>query len=480
MSQSEFVTWSLLLLHGGLQVLFMVRAILRPHREPASRLAWVVVIFVAPVVGIIAYVLFGDANIGRRRISRVREALRRLPSLAAIEGEEPPDIPGRYSPVFKVGRSISGYPAVGGNSARLLSDSEAMIAAMIADIDAAKDHVHLLFYIWLPDGSGVRMVEAVKRAARRGVTCRVMVDDLGSRSLIRSTYWRDMAAAGVKLARALPIGFPLSRPFKGRIDMRNHRKIVVIDGHVTYCGSQNCADAAFAVKARYAPWVDAVVRFEGPIARQNQHLFASDWMAHVNEDLSELLRRPVPAAIPGFAAQVIGTGAAVRYSAMPEMFAALMNAARRELVVTTPYYVPDEPIQAALCASARRGVATTVIFPKRNDSWVVAAASRSYYRDMLEAGVHIHEYVGGLLHAKSVTIDGEVTLIGSANIDRRSFELNSENNILFCDKGLTAAMRLRQQEYIESSVPVERRAVVQWSRRRQLWNNTIAMLGPVL
>ena len=274
------------------------------------------------------------------------------------------------------------------------------------------------------------MVEAVKRAASRGVACRVMVDDLGSRALIRSAHWHGMAAAGARLVRALPIGNPLSRPFKGRIDMRNHRKIVVIDGRVTYCGSQNCADAAFSVKARYAPWVDAVMRFEGPIVRQNQHLFACDWMAHVDEDLGDLLCRPIAGFSPGFAAQVIGTGAAVRYSAMPEMFAALMGAAQRELVISTPYYVPDEPIQAALCASARRGVATTVIFPQNNDSWIVAAASRSYYRDMLDAGVRIREYVGGLLHTKSLTVDGELTLIGSANIDRRSFELNSENNIL--------------------------------------------------
>ena len=142
--------------------------------------------------------------------------------------------------------------------------------------------------------------------------------------------------------------------------------------------------------------------------------------------------------------------------------------------------MPDEPIQAALCASARRGVATTVIFPKRNDSWIVAAASRSYYRDLLDAGVDIREYVGGLLHTKSLTVDCEVTLIGSANMDRRSFELNSENNILFCDATLTAAMRARQQDYIDSAVAVDHRVVAGWSRGRQFWNNAIAMLGPVL
>jgi cardiolipin synthase len=223
-----------------------------------------------------------------------------------------------------------------------------------------------------------------------------------------------------------------------------------------------------------------MMRFEGPVVRQNQHLFAGDWMSHVSEDLSELLHRPLPDPEPGFVAQVIGTGAAVRYSSMPDIFVALMGAATHELVITTPYFVPDEPIQAALCACARRGVATTLVVPRRNDSWIVAAASRSYYRELLEAGVDIQEYVGGLLHTKSITVDGEVTLIGSANMDRRSFELNSENNILFCDVALTGAMRARQQDYIDHADRIDPVDVANWSRPRQLWNNTIAMLGPVL
>ena len=261
--------------------------------------------------------------------------------------------------------------------------------------------------------------------------------------------------------------------------MRNHRKIVVIDNRVTYCGSNNCADAAFAVKPRFAPWVDAMMRFEGPIVRQNQHVFATDWMGHIKEDLSPLFEEPLEIG-EGFPAQVIATGATVRYSAMPEMFESLMYAARRELVITSPYYVPDEPIQAALCASARRGVDTTVVFPAKNDSWIVAAASHSYYPQLLDAGVRIYEYVGGLLHTKSLTVDGEVTLIGSANIDRRSFELNFENNILFVDRALTADMRARQATYIARSDRVDGADVMHWSRRRIIWNNTIAMLGPVL
>ena len=258
---------------------------------------------------------------------------------------------------------------------------------------------------------------------------------------------------------------------------------MVIDNAITYCGSQNCADPAFLIKAKYAPWVDAVMRFEGPVARQNQYLFASDWMTEVDEDLSALLTPAEPSlrsTRSGIPAQVIGTGPTVRYSAMPELFESLMYSARHELLISTPYYVPDEPMQAGLCASARRGVNTTLIVPARNDSWIVAAASRSYYDELLAAGVHIFEYQDGLLHTKSLTLDGELTLIGSANLDRRSFELNYENNILFYDRTLTAAMRQRQQTYIAQARPVSRAMVAGWSWRRRLWNNAIAMLGPVL
>ena len=284
----------------------------------------------------------------------------------------------------------------------------------------------------------------------------------------------------VNVAVALPIGNLLLPPLRGRIDLRNHRKIVVIDDWITYCGSQNCADPEFRIKPKYAPWVDAMVRFQGPIARQNQYLFIADWMAHRDEDIRELLKRPLPPDQPGFAAQVIGTGPTIRNSAMPEVFETLMFAARHELFITTPYYVPDEAMQTALCASAYRGVETTVIFPARNDSFIVQAASRSYYADLLEAGVRIFEFKGGLLHTKSLTLDGEITLIGSANMDRRSFDLNYENNILLYDSTLTAEIRRRQDDYLAQSREVTAEMVGQWPITRKFWNNAIAMLGPIL
>jgi cardiolipin synthase len=467
------------------ELLVFGRILLRPHRDPASRIAWVVVVAVLPLFGMFAYLLLGEVNIGRNRVKRLHALLKRMPKIPCQNSGDEEDscgaVPERYRHLFLLGQSISGFYPVGGNSAVLLPNSNAAIDALVADIDAATEHVHVLFYIWLADQNGTKVVESLKRAAARGVTCRVMADDLGSRAIIRSEHWRSMRAAGVRVAAGLAIGNPFLRPLEGRIDLRNHRKIVVIDDRITYCGSQNCADPEFRVKAKYAPWVDAVMRFEGPVARQNQFLFASDWMTYVDENLDDLLSKELPLPIPGgVPAQVIGTGPTVRYSAMPEVFESLMFEARREIIVTTPYYVPDESLQNALCTTAYRGVDTTIVFPARNDSKFVEAASRSYYAELLTAGVKIYEYVGGLLHTKSLTLDGEVTLIGSANMDRRSFELNYENNILFYDTGLTDAVRQRQLEYMAQSNRITSEAVEAWPLRRRLWNNLIGTLGPVL
>ncbi len=477
-------TFFALFFHVLLQGSLIVRVLLHPNRQPASRIAWVVILLAFPVVGILAYVLLGETNIGRRRMKRLEEieGPRQDPPGRPVDVECAPGagVPERYAHLFRLGKTVNGFDPVAGNRGQLMADTDTAVEAMVADIEKAEDHVHVLFYIWLADNNGCKVIEALQRAARRGVTCRAMADGLGSRRLIRSDHWRDMEKAGIRLAGALAVGNPLLQPLQRRIDLRNHRKILVVDNRITYCGSQNCADPAFLVKARYAPWVDITIRFEGPVASQAQRLFASDWRAETGEDLETPASLSIRRAQGGFPAQVIGTGPAARHSAMPEVFESLMYAARRELVVSTPYFVPDEAMQAALCASARRGVATTVVFPARNDSWVVAAASRSYYEELLSSGVRIFEFQGGLLHAKTLTLDGEMTLIGSANMDRRSFELNFENNVLFHDRALTGEVRRRQDAYIADARPVTAETVARWSWRRRLWNNAVAMLGPVL
>ncbi|WP_111429470.1 cardiolipin synthase [Rhodobacteraceae bacterium DSL-40] len=473
-----------LILHVVVVVVCALHILLRRHRQPESRMAWLLVVLILPYAGALAYLLFGQTSVGRRRVARLKSDFSGLPRPEAAAGwaapENAADLKPEYAPLFRVGQSISGYPAVGGNAAVLMESPDVAIDEMVAAIDAARDHVHLLFYIWLDDHNGRKVAEALMRAAARGVVCRAMVDDLGSRALLKSALWRQMTAAGIRTRSALRIGNPFLRVLNGRIDLRNHRKILVIDNSVTFCGSQNCADPAFLPKAKYAPWVDAVMRFTGPVVRENQHLFASDWMGNGGDDISALLAVPMSPAVPGFPAQVVGTGPTFRNSAMSEMFTSLVFAARRTLFITTPYYVPTPSLQQALCACAARGVDTTIIFPARNDDFAVGATSRSYYESLLEAGVKIHEFQQGLLHTKSLTMDGEITLIGSANMDRRSFDLNYENNILLQDAATTAAMRARQEQYLAQSSPVLLEHVRDWGPGRRLWNNALAIIGPLL
>ncbi|QDH16702.1 cardiolipin synthase [Swingsia samuiensis] len=471
-----------------LQAIFIIRALIRKNREPAARIAWVAVIGALPIIGIIAYLFLGETNPGKEIVERIRFAMRHVPlpgrgeeQNAPIDVETAYNLPPRAAPLFRLGQSINDYAPLPGNRAELMPDSNTAIERIVEDIDQAQHTVHVCFYIWLEDNNGTKVAQALMRAAKRGVVCRVMADDLGSRGLIHGKLWEQMKSAGVHLVRTLPIGNILLRPLHGRFDMRNHRKTVVIDNKLTYCGSQNCADPEFRVKAKYAPWVDLFARFEGPVVLQMQHLFATDWMSHTTEDLAPLLEEAeIPSYENGFVAQVIGTSAAIRSEAMPEMFAALMGSAKDELILTTPYFVPDDALLSALLSCGHRGVKVTMIMPRVNDSWIVGGASRSYYLALLKAGVRIFEYPRGLLHTKSITIDEQMTLIGSANMDRRSFELNFENNIFLYDRDFTKKIKERQLTYLEESIEISLEEVKQWPMHVVLWNNVLSTLGPVL
>jgi cardiolipin synthase len=464
-------------------VAVLMRAILRPNREPASRLAWVIVILVVPIIGLIAYLLLGEARISNSRRQKGREIEANLPRPAADVASARSLAEGAYISPFALASSINRLGPTGGNSARLAADSNAAIEAMVEDIEAASSSIHLCTYIWLADVNGCKIKDACIRAAGRGVAVRALADALGSRQFIRSDHWQELADAGVDVRVALPVGNPLWTWIRGRVDLRNHRKLLIIDNRIAWCGSQNVADPEFRIKPHYAPWVDIMTRWEGPAARHCQYLFVSDWMGEGGCDLSALLSDPWQPEFTStgtIVAQIIGTGPTIDYDAMPSCFAELIHSARRELVVTTPYFVPDEPVLYALTSAARRGVDTILVLPQRNDSRIVAATSRSYYGDLIEAGLKLFEYRCGLLHAKTMIVDRKVGLIGSANLDRRSFELNFENNILFADPEFAARIRARQDEYIAQSDLVTAETVAQFGLAARLWQNGVAMLSPIL
>jgi cardiolipin synthase len=321
----------------------LVRAILRPHREPASRLAWVIIIVVAPVIGTLAYLFLGETRVRRRRFGQIIDsALPRRAPHKAIAGKLQRSA---HRAAFALARTVNRIGPTGGNSASLAAGSDSAIDAMVADIDSAERHVHLTTYIWLEDSNGLKMKDALVRAARRGVKVRVLADALGSHGFIRSRHWRDLVASGAEMRPALPFGNLLRLLLRGRVDLRNHRKSLVIDNRIAWAGSQNLADPAFRIKPRFAPWVDIMTRWEGPVAMDCQFLFVSDWMSEGGEDISACLaERPPKRGGGNIIAQVIGTGPIFAYDAMPSCFSELIHSAREELVVTTPYFVPDEQL----------------------------------------------------------------------------------------------------------------------------------------
>lgn len=471
------------LLHGLLVLVFTVRILLRDDLSPPARLAWFIVLNVMPYFGVVVYFLFGEIDIGKRAQKRHDEVFDEITDSASdymgSKGASRKLIEPVYRQAFLYASSINGFHTVAGNTAELMADGSASIERIVEDIDAATDHVHVLYYIWLEDNTGRALAEALIRAAQRGVTCRAMADGLGSRALIKSALWGRMRDAGVQVAVALSLKRPLRVILTSRIDLRNHRKITVIDGRITYCGSRNSADPEFLPKAKYAPWVDIMMRFTGPVVAQNQLLFASDWMQATGESLERFKLVFEPEA-SGFPAQVMGVGPTERRGATPQLFSNLIASAQHELILSTPYFVPDATVLEALCAAAYRGVTVTLIYPRRNDSWIVAAVSHSYYHRLLGAGCFIHEYRDGLLHAKTLTIDGKVSLIGSTNLDLRSFDLNYENNILLYDEATTQSIVMRQLEYLERSNNVTLSSVLAWPFYRNVWNNVIATFGPVL
>ncbi|WP_027966454.1 cardiolipin synthase [Halomonas halocynthiae] len=470
-------------LHGLLVFIFTLRILIRNDLSPPARLAWFIILNVMPYFGVAVYFLFGEIDIGKRSQKRHDEIFDEISGSASdFMGEKGAAnrlVEPVYRQAFLYASSINGFHTVAGNTAELMADANTSVQRIIEDIDEATEHVHVLYYIWLDDTTGKALAEALIRASHRGVTCRAMADGLGSRALLKSALWRRMKEAGVQLAVALPLKRPIKVMLTSRFDLRNHRKITVIDGRITYCGSRNSADPEFLPKAKFAPWVDIMMRFTGPVVAQNQLLFASDWMQATGESLAGFTLVLEPEA-GGFPAQVMGVGPTERRAATPQLFSNLIASAQHELILSTPYFVPDATVLEALCAAAHRGVTVTLIYPRKNDSWIVAAVSHSYYHRLLGAGCFIHEYRDGLLHAKTLTIDGKVTLIGSTNLDLRSFDLNYENNILLYDEATTQAVVSRQQEYLDCSDAVALPDVLAWPHYRNIWNNVIATIGPVL
>ena len=448
--------------------------------------AWLAVVLALPIFGAFVYLLFGELRLGNRpvmRAAKIHDSYERwLQDLAERSDVDWSQRGTECQPLARLAHSVAGIPAMPGNDLELINQTDAAMEAIIADVDRAQRTVHMEFYIWHVGGLADRVAEAVLRASERGVTCRLLVDAVGSSDFLKSDLAKRLRQGGVAVAAALPGG--LIRGLFVRFDLRLHRKIVVVDGEVAYTGSLNMVDPRFFKQdAGVGQWVDAMVRVRGPAVEGLAVTFIEDWELETSEGLDKIVQAEdlrVPESQGTTTVQVVPSGPLVRTEAIQQILLMAIYGARRELVLTSPYFVPDEAMIMALTSAARRGVDVTVVVPAKVDSQMVRLASQAHKGDLIEAGVRVALFDGGLLHTKSITVDGEYSLFGSLNLDPRSLHLNFEITLAVYDADFTNRLRQLQESYLADS---ELMALGPWRARprwRKLLENASRLLGPLL
>jgi cardiolipin synthase len=485
MEHVHWITTAVLLGDLLIRVGLSLRVIKR--RLPVGvSLAWLAVILILPYAGALLYLLFGEYRLGRRRTRRAAEVGRvireRFPRLHADAPAEVSGLGTGGTALARVAESALECPPLPGNALRLLENAAAAFPALIEDIDRAERTCDLEFYIWSVGGVADEVAAALLRAAGRGVACRVLVDAVGSAAFLRSGLAADLRRGKVQVRAALPAG--LLRAFMVRPDLRLHRKIAVIDGVTAYTGSLNLADPRlFKQNAGVGRWVDALARVQGPAVQALALTFLEDWAVETCQDIDWKREADVtrtPAAAGPATVQVLPTGPDARVEAIEQVLLTAVYAAARELVLTTPYFVPDESLLFALKSAASRGVQVTLIVPAKVDSHMVKYASRAHQADLLEAGVRIAQFEGGLLHTKSITVDDQFSLFGSLNLDPRSLRLDFEITLAVYDADFTRALRRLQQTYLDRSHTLDLAACRARSAVERFAEDTARLVGPLL
>lgn len=469
----------------ALRIGLSIRVIMR-RRNTGVSLSWLIVILTFPFVGAAAYWLVGENHVGLERARR-ETALRgpydewraRVRERVKLECA---DLDHDSRRLARQIESTSGMPLMPGNTIELIDVADEVMNRIIADIDAARSTAHFSFYIWEPGGKADEVVAALLRALQRGVKVRILVDEIGAAAFLLSDQPRLLREAGAQVVAALPVGFV--RSLFTRMDLRNHRKTIVIDSEVAYIGSQNLVDPhLFKKENGIGEWVDTMARVRGCLVEAFGVCFIADWELETGEGVGVIaesagLRCLSPEGTT--CAQLLPSGPGIFAGVFHAALLSAIYQARRELIITTPYFVPDEAVQIALLTAVRRGVRVLLIIPKRVDSRLVGAANRAHFQELLEAGVEIAQYRRAMLHGKNIVIDDRIGMVGTCNIDQRSFFLNFEITLVGYDTDFVHRLREQQLKYAAGSVML---SATEWRKRPfliRLVENATGLVSPLL
>ncbi len=427
------------------------------NRKPTAATAWLMLIFLLPYFGLVAFFLIGNPKLPKDRREKQRLVNQRILEATSSMRLVPHDDPGPkwLAAIVRMNRELGAMPMVTGNKARLIADYDAVFDEMAQAIDEAKDFVHSEFYIFALDDTTRGYFAALERAVERGVKVRVLFDHIGSKRVAgyKQTL-KELDRIGVDWAPMLPV-MPLKGKYQ-RPDLRNHRKILVIDGTVGFVGSQNLIDRSYNKKSnikRGLKWHELMARIEGPIVGGVNALFLTDWFSETEEAILPELESDLDYdATTSLECQIVPSGPGFDDENNLKLFNTLLYSAEKRVSITSPYFVPDESLLRAVVTACYRGVEVELFVSEIGDQGLVFHAQRSYYEPLLRAGVKIYLYPAPyILHAKHLSIDDEVSVIGSSNLDIRSFELNLESTLLVSGKAFAADLALVQDGYREIS-----------------------------
>ncbi|MBO0811790.1 MAG: PLDc N-terminal domain-containing protein, partial [Microlunatus sp.] len=434
----DVVRW--LIFAAEIIIVFVVALYVSANRRPSSAIAWILVFILLPVLGIVAFLLVGVGRLPRSRRAKQREVsdaiMARTDRSHDVEDRE--DWPRWLPATVRMNRALGALPMIGGNQVELIEDYDGSIKEMAAAVDTATSYVHVEFFILITDDTTEPLFAALERARRRGVSVQVLVDHVSNLMYPnRRATGRRFAEMGAELRLMLPL-----RPFRKewqRPDLRNHRKLLVVDGAVGFTGSMNLIAEHYHKKKalrRGLHWDEVMIRITGPAVSELDAVFLTDWYSETDH-WPEFSTETVGSA-PGadVDAQVVPSGPSFDNDNNLKLFGSLISSAQRRVLVTSPYYVPEESIQMAMIVAAHRGIDVELFVSEVSDQVMVYHAQRSYYEQLLRAGVRIYLYrAPTILHAKHLLIDDDVCVIGTSNLDVRSLSLHMELSVLIRDIG---------------------------------------------
>jgi cardiolipin synthase len=460
----------------GYLVPFVMLFILPANRKPSSATAWLLLMFALPFVGLLLFGLIGNPKLPRRRRAQqhtiddqIALAVSRARSDPAQAALLDPPIPPRYEPYVRLTTNLGKLAAFAGNAVELLSDYADALARIAAEIHRAQRFVHVEYFIIALDKATEDCFVAMEQAAKRGVKVRVLMDHLGAASYPNYKQMKArLDAAGIEWRLMLPLRFPGSR--FTRPDLRNHRKIVVVDGATAFTGSQNMIDKTYHKKGNLKKglyYTELVARLTGPIVREFEAAFVADWYSETDTLLDASTapetRAEGAVATGDVLCQVMPSGSSYDTENNLKLYTALFYGAHQQIVIANPYFVPDDALMTAITSAAERGVDVSLITSQIGDQFLVFHAQRSYYEQLLRAGVKIFLYRSPvLLHSKHMAIDDDIAAIGSSNLDLRSFTLNFEVTLLCYDRQVVSDMQQVFRGYLARAIPLR---LEEWQTR---------------